>query len=784
MPRTDLKAALDASLDAFTVLRALRDAHGRVVDFEWTYVNTAAAAILGWPVHDLLGARLLERQPEHRRNGLFERYVQVLETGVPHDVDVRYRGEGIDGWFRNMTVRVADGVAIAFRDVTAQKRAEEERERALDSVREAEARLRAVLDHLPIGVWFADAEGRIRYGNPAGQRIWSGARYVGPEEYASYKAWWADTGAPLRSEDWGLYRAIHRGETSLDELLEIEGFDGERRTLRNAAVPIFDPAGAVAGAVVLNEDVTGQQRTHLALKRSSERLELLARSANIGLWSRGPQGGAELSATCRAQLGLPLTGPLEPGTVWGAIHPDDRGRVRDALHAALAGGAGGYEVECRTRTGRFIHAVATAARDERTGEPRIEGITIDITERRRIEETLAESNRLKDEFLATLSHELRTPLNAVLGWARLLRDDRLDPAQRPRAIETIERNALAQARLVNDILDVSRIITGRLRIEPRRIDPAPSITAALDALRPAAAARQIQLHEALEIDGLQMLVDPDRLQQIVWNLVSNAVKFTAPGGKVRVAARVTGDPADGPGRLEIEVADTGAGIDPAFLPFVFDRFRQADASTTRHHGGLGLGLAIVRHLAELHGGSVVVESAGRDRGATFRVRLPLHRPAPGAAPGIPAAPVVEAAPAAEPVPPDALAGLRVLVADDDTDAREMLDTVLRAAGAEPVLADGAAAAWSALSARPPDVALFDIAMPGEDGYALIRRVRALPDERGGRLPAVAVTAHARAEDRDAARAAGFDAHLSKPIDPAALVATLRGLAAAARSSRR
>ena len=381
-----------------------------------------------------------------------------------------------------------------------------------------------------------------------------------------------------------------------------------------------------------------------------------------------------------------------------------------------------------------------------------------------------EANRLKDEFLATLSHELRTPLTSILGWSRLLNTG-LDERMRGRAAETIERNARAQAQLIDDLLDVSRIITGKLRLNTRPVELAPVIEAAADAVRPAAAAKGVTLRVLLDPPAGPVPGDPDRLQQVFWNLFSNAIKFTPAGG--RVEARLT----HAGGHAEVTVTDTGEGIAPEFLPHVFERFRQADGAITRRHGGLGLGLAIVRHLVELHGGTVRVESEGEGRGATFALRLPLlapAAPAPGSAGG--------GRKQSSALPGDcaSLAGLRVLVVDDDADTRTLLRALLERCGAAVALAASAAEALEHLrraEAALPDVLVSDIGMPHEDGYQLIRRVRALPAERGGQIPAAALTAYARVEDRARALAEGYQAHVSKPVDPAELTAVIADLAA-------
>ncbi len=376
-----------------------------------------------------------------------------------------------------------------------------------------------------------------------------------------------------------------------------------------------------------------------------------------------------------------------------------------------------------------------------------------------------EANRMKDEFLATLSHELRTPLNAILGWIQVLRAGKLDETAAARAMETIERNARVQAQLIADLLDVSRIITGKLRLDFRPVELHRIIDAALETVRPAADAKGIHLAVSLGRMGSPALGDSDRLQQVVWNLLSNAVKFTPRGGRVEVALQELGASA------VIRVTDSGIGIREDFLPFVFDRFRQAESTSTRSHGGLGLGLSIVRHLIELHGGMVEVDSPGEGLGATFTVRLPLRAE-------LAEDPLDQTAVSAQLgwSAPDRLAGVRVMVVEDEDDTRELLKTALEQCGAEVVDFGSVPAALDSFERGAPDVLLSDLGMPGEDGYSLIRQIRERPPEQGGRVPAAALTAYARAEDRQRALDSGFQTHLAKPFDPAELVATVARLA--------
>jgi PAS domain S-box-containing protein len=379
-----------------------------------------------------------------------------------------------------------------------------------------------------------------------------------------------------------------------------------------------------------------------------------------------------------------------------------------------------------------------------------------------------QANRLRDEFLATMSHELRTPLSAILGWAQLLKEKKGDPKSLDKGIDTIERNARVLVKLVEDVLDVSRIITGKLALKMRRVELNTVALAAVDVVRPTADAKGVLLVVDLDPDVGRIWADPDRVQQIVWNLLANGVKFTPVGGRVEISIRREAPHAT------IRVTDTGQGIDPDFLPYIWDRFRQADSSTTRKHGGLGLGLAIVRHIAEALGGSVHAESEGPGLGATFTVRLPLgvtqvdSEIDEGSRPGWGVVPERK-------VSCD-LGGLRVLVVDDDRDAQELVSTVLRDHGADVLAAGSAREALEGLALFKPHVLLSDIGMPDTDGHELVRRIRALPADQGGRVPVIALTAYARAEDRTRALLSGFQMHVSKPIAVPELVSTVASAA--------
>ncbi len=406
----------------------------------------------------------------------------------------------------------------------------------------------------------------------------------------------------------------------------------------------------------------------------------------------------------------------------------------------------------------------------------------DITDRKRAEEerrlllasaqaARAEAdaaNGIKDEFLATVSHELRTPLSAILGWSQMLVSGKLDEQDSRRAVESILRNARAQREIIDDLLDISRIITGKLRLDVRSVEIATMIEAVVEGVRPAADARNIHLQTAIDPRIGLISGDPDRLQQIIWNLLSNAIKFTPQGGRVEVRLEQIES------HVEITISDTGQGIDPELLPHVFDRFRQSDSSTTRRHGGLGLGLSIVRQLVELHGGTVKAESPGAGAGTTFKVILPfinvhhelgnVERTRPKIAGGTPNDSQLS------------LNNLRVLVVDDEQDTRELVTAVLMGCGAEVVSVGSASDALEELARQRFDVLVSDIGMPLMDGYALIEKVRHLPKDSGGRIPAAALTAYAGVEDRRRVLAAGYQMHIPKPVEPAELTTVVASLA--------
>ncbi len=527
------------------------------------------------------------------------------------------------------------------------------------------------------------------------------------------------------------------------------------------------------------------ERSEHHLRESETRFRQLADSAPVLIWMNDASGRCSwLNRPWLEFTGQPLE--KQTGEGWEQfVHPDDLSRFRETFRRHFDTRTA-FEMDFRLRRHDGIHRwIITRGIPLFSGNGSFLGYMggcIDIHERKEAEKVSdallkmeqrarLEAERtalLKDEFLATVSHEMRTPLTAMLGWVQLLRNGTLSADTVPQALETIERNARAQAKLIDDLLDMSRILSGRLRLDVQKIQPAEIVEAAISAAEPAATAKKIRLLSDLDPHTGPIVGDPTRLQQIIWNLLNNAIKFTPARGAVTVKLKRLEF------ALEISVTDTGEGITPEFLPHVFDRFRQQDASTVRRHQGLGLGLAIVKQLVELHGGSVQARSEGMGKGSSFVVHLPISAAAPEHPPDRPQPATSE--PPRDEIPLPSLLGTKVLVVDDDADARELLRSILAHSGASVRTAGSAEEAMQQFDARQPDVLVSDIGMPGKDGYDLIRQIRSLDDKSGGHVPALALTAFARSDDRRRAIGAGFHMHLAKPVEPAELVTIVSSLA--------
>ena len=533
--------------------------------------------------------------------------------------------------------------------------------------------------------------------------------------------------------------------------------------------------GGRAAEFVLAHDITERKQAETALRISEDRYRDLVDNSHELICTHDLEGKV-LSVNPWAARVLGYSQESLIGmNIRDGLLPEYRKQFDKYLNTMKTEGSARGVMKVRTATGEIrLWEYYNTLRTEGVETPIVRGMAHDATERRQALQREKEArfeaeaaNLLKDEFLSTLSHELRTPLTAIMGWSDLLLHNEVEPQKRRQAIETIARNANSQCQLINDLLEVSRIITGKLRLEFAACELASVIQAAAESVRPTAEAKGVRLQVLLEPDAGLVFGDRERLQQVVWNLLSNGVKFTPAGGLVQVKLQRIDS------QVEIVVTDTGVGIKPDFLPHVFERFRQADGSTTRTYGGLGLGLAIVRHLVELHGGTALVESAGADQGATFTVRFPSmmaveHHVGPSLP--VPAVTDVDSRDREQ-----FLGGLRVLVVDDEFDARALLTAMLERSGAQVLAVSSTREALDSMESWKPDVLIADIGMPVEDGYSLIRKVRALPGDRGGQTPALALTAYARTEGRIRALSEGYQVHLAKPVDRVELATVISSL---------
>jgi PAS domain S-box-containing protein len=529
-------------------------------------------------------------------------------------------------------------------------------------------------------------------------------------------------------------------------------------------------------------------QAEVALQQSEERLAFSVQAAELGTFHCPmPLGKLVWNDKCKEHFWLSPDAEADIDLFYSVLHEEDRERTRTAVDRALFYGEP-YDVEYRTVAPdgreRWVRAKGRAYLDADGKPTRLDGVTLDIsklktTEQLREQALVAERvareeaervSRMKDEFLATLSHELRTPLNAIVGWSQILSRRPVLSEQVREGLEVIERNAKAQTQIIEDLLDMSRIISGRIRLDLRRLALAEVVTAAVQSVQPSAEVKGVRLRTVLDPYARPVSGDVNRLQQVVWNLLTNAIKFTPKGGQIEVLLERVNS------HLELSISDTGEGIAPEFLPHLFERFRLADASTTRRHGGLGLGLSIVKQLVELHGGTVRAKSPGSGRGSTFTVLLPVsiveepHR-LTGAAPR-----ALPLSPSAGPVEPPSLIGITILVVDDDPDARRIMERILTEGGASVVSASSASEALTILPQLQPDLLISDIGMPDEDGYDLIKKVRTLSRTDGGATPALALTAFVRSEDRQRALRSGYQMHVAKPVEPSELITVCASLA--------
>jgi PAS domain S-box-containing protein len=653
------------------------------------------------------------------------------------------------------------------------------------------ALIRATLEATADGILAADAEGRITSWNTKFVEMWGmPLELIALRDVQKVRAF-----ITLQLKDSERYLArIAEIEASKEKSFDLLELADERLIERYSDVISVEER--VVGRLWSFRDVTQRHEVDLIPRRLAAIVDssddaIIGKDLNgiISSWNQGAErifgySAEEMIGTSIMRL-IPLERQGEEEEILSCLRRGERFEH--------------FETVRTTKEGRQLHISLTVS-PIKDANGRVVGaskIARDITDRKLSEEALREAQKVaetanadrqrlleservarseverashvKDEFLATLSHELRTPLNAVLGWATALRAGHFPTQELEQGLETIERNARVQAQIIEDLLDMSRIISGKVRLEVQRVDLPAVVAAAIDTVRPSASAKGVRLETIIDPLNAPVTGDPNRLQQVLWNLLSNAIKFTSKGGRVQILLERVDS------HVEVSIIDTGEGISPEFLPYIFDRFQQADASTTRRHGGLGLGLAIVKQLVELHGGSVRVKSPGTGKGASFIVSLPvtvLHplqepweRGHPQSKPrDLPLAPAIS------------LNNVSVLVIDDELDARNLLKLLLESAGAVVYLAPSAEQGMEHLLTKSVDVLICDIGMPEVDGYSLMRRIRGLGDGQKSEVAAVALTAYARLEDRTEAMRAGFQNHLPKPVEPAELLAVVHSLA--------
>jgi PAS domain S-box-containing protein len=744
-------------------------------DGECDYLSPQWVRYTGILESEQLGFGWLNQLHPDDQERAFKAWTNTVKGNDIYDMEFRIRGaDGNYRWFKSraLPLRTEEGAVLKWfgtsTDMEDQKRVE-----AL--LRENEERLRTerdfsneIIDTLPGVFYLFDRQGKFRLWNKNLEDITGHSgdeiALMAPLEFIVEE----DRPAVERK----IEEVFVSGEANIEaRLLTINGL-GVPYFFTGRRIVIDGQPHLIGSGMDISERWRGEETAaYLAaiVESSDDAIISTDLQGNIKSWNRGAE--RIYGYTAAETIGKPVTMLLPPDR-W-----NEEPRILELIRRGDR--IDHYETIRRRKDGTNINISLTVSPIlNHVGDVIGASKTSrDITWRKRAEEEreqllaserdsrseAEEANRLKDEFLATISHELRSPLNAILGWARLLREPDMRWDQMERALETIERNAQAQARLIEDLLDVSRIVSGKLSIQMRPVTLNSMVQSAVADLRLAAESKGIDLR-LTEDEEIKLIGDADRLQQVVWNLLSNAIKFTPEGGRVEVGLKRVGE------RAELWVRDTGRGISPEFLPHVFDRFRQATRTDARSRAGLGLGLAIVRHIVEAHGGNVTVESAGVGLGATFVCKLPLVGAEQEVVPAIERQMTQLKVKATS-----SLKGIKVLVVDDDEDAREMLEAALSSYGAEVITAAGALNALDALASEEIDVLVSDINMPEIDGYELIRRVRAMKPEQGGRIPAVALTAYARAEDRLRALKSGYQTHMPKPVEPAELevvVATL------------
>lgn len=735
----------------------ITDKYGTVL-----YANSQYTKMFALPTSEVIGKTVYDLYPLELAQHYLKNIKQVaVKNQALETIESAPRPDGSLGEFLVYKFPIIDireqlligGIAA---DITESQKIEQQ-------LRTSEIRFRTLVEQSPISIQILSPQGKTLQVNQAFEKLW-GLTLENLQDYnilEDYQLVEKGIMPYLKRGFAGEATFLHAIEYDVEESLPgLCSHSRRSRWVQAYIYPVKEDNGKIREVVLIHEDITDRALAEQELQESEARFRTLIEATFdcIVIHERGII--LEANQGTSKTFGYPLSEMIGRSIIDFAA-PESVDLIQQN---ALSATEEPYEALGLRKDGtKFSLEITGKAHFYKGRQVRVSALR-DISKRKQLEdqlrkraEELSEANRLKDEFLATLSHELRTPMNAMLGWTQMLRMRKLDEKTFARATETIERNTRSLAQLIEDLLDVSRIITGKLHLSLRPISVIPSIEGAIETVHPAAEAKNISLQIYLDPDVGMVLGDRNRLQQIVWNLLSNAVKFTPEGGEIEIFYQRVQNNA------QIRVSDTGQGISPEFLPHVFERFRQADGSSTRSHGGLGLGLAIVRHLVELHGGTVFATSLGIGEGTTFAVNLPLMTVSQTASLSFP---TLEPQ---SPIEESALRGLNLLLVEDEADTRDLIATTLTQYGAELTACHNTRDAFAALLSTHPDLIVSDIGLPGEDGYALIRQVRQWEANQGIRIPAIALTAYARAEDRALAIEAGFQLHIAKPIDMPELV---------------
>ncbi|WP_206757501.1 MULTISPECIES: PAS domain S-box protein, partial [unclassified Leptolyngbya] len=732
----------------------------------YVYVNDRVIKVVGRSKEELIGQCIWDLFPDLVDSQFYTKVHRA--AAEQRNLQFEYFYAPWHRWFENHIYPSTTGVPILVTDITERKRAEEE----LQCTNQT---LQTLLDFCPVAIAFFDSERTIKLWNRAAEQIfgWSAEETVGinwptvPHRQAEFLA---SLQTVLSGQSLNGYEAQHKRK------------NGQRVDLEIWANLTHDAEGS-PGCLGIALDITERKQAEAALRHSEDRFQVLVSNMPGMVYRYAPCANGNAAST-KAKFTYVSSGSralveLEPEAILQdandflqLIHPDDKSSFQNSADVAVQNSAP-WRWEGRLITPSGQHKwVQGRSRPQYTEQREVwDRLFFDITDHKRAEaerlqlleqerearEQAEAANQIKDEFLAVLSHELRTPLNPILGWSRLLRQGILDNSRTTTALETIERNAKLQIQLIDDLLDISRILQGKLSLKSVPVELNATIATAIETVRLAAEAKAISIQIQFECKAMTVLGDSGRLQQVTWNLLTNSVKFTPATGQIQIRLSTTQFQA------QIQVTDTGKGIHPDFLPHVFEYFRQADSTTTRTFGGLGLGLAIVRHLVELHGGQIRAESSGEGQGATFTVTLPRMPSSPS---------ILEEA---LPMSDLNLQGANVLVVDDEVDNLELVQFILEQAGATIIAASLATEALDQVRQLKPHLIVADIGMPEVDGYTLIQQVRKLLPEEGEQIPAIALAAYASEVNQQQALAVGFQRHLAKPVDPDALVQAISEL---------